>query len=124
MANFTGLPWGFYDLTEEAAPAGYMVHVGSYPVAIGGDTFFAANQQDLPKDYGFIDVTDDPVRKRNDEPTPEPEGESSGTITVAGIQVLAFTGIDPVIPISGAGALIGGLGLLIASLKTRRNRES
>ena len=125
VAAFTGLPWGFYDLTEEVAPAGYKMHVGSYPVGIGGDTFFEANQEELPENYGFIDVTNDPIG-HHDNPIPEPEPE--GTITVAalttGVQVLAFTGIDPIIPISGAGVLIGGLGLLIASLKTRRNRKS
>jgi hypothetical protein len=125
QASFTGLPWGFYSLTEEAAPAGYKVHVGSYDIGIGGDTFFKANQQGLPETYGYIDVTDDPIG-HHDDPIPEPEDE--GTITVAGltegIQVLAFTGLDPIIPISGAGALMGGLGLLIASLKTRRNKKS
>ena len=50
-----------------------------------------------------------------------------GTITVAGLteglQVLAFTGIDPIIPISGGSALVAGLAMLVASLRRRNLRN-
>jgi hypothetical protein len=44
------------------------------------------------------------------------------TGTTGGIQVLAFTGIDPIIPISAGSAIAGGLGLFITSL-LKRNRK-
>jgi len=46
------------------------------------------------------------------------------TVTVAGltegsIQVLAFTGVDPIIPISGGSVIIAGLAMLLATLRRR-----
>ena len=45
------------------------------------------------------------------------------TITVAGltegIQVLGFTGIDPIIPIGGGSAIVAGLAMLLATLRRR-----
>jgi hypothetical protein len=54
---------------------------------------------------------------------------TSGGITVAGlttpdiIQILAFTGLDPIIPISGGSAVIGGLAMLLATLRRKRNKK-
>ena len=49
------------------------------------------------------------------------------TLTVAGltegIQVLAFTGIDPIIPIAGGSAVIAGLAMLLATLRRRVSRK-
>ena len=50
--------------------------------------------------------------------------QTAAALTTPGvIQVLAFTGMDPIIPISGGSAVIAGLALLIASLR-RRNLKN
>ena len=40
-----------------------------------------------------------------------------------GIQVLAFTGMDPIIPIAGGSAVIAGLAMLLATLRRRVNKK-
>jgi uncharacterized surface anchored protein len=65
--------------------------------------------------------------------TPATVTVTGGGITVAGIttpgitpgiiQILAFTGLDPIIPISGGSAVIGGLAMLLATLRRKRNKK-
>lgn len=58
-----------------------------------------------------------------DEPPPPPPTttvEVEGIIEVAG---LAFTGVPMVYPITGIGAVLGGLGLLVTSLIRRKKRN-
>ncbi len=43
----------------------------------------------------------------------------AGLTTPGVIQVLAFTGMDPIIPIAGIGTVLIGFGLFIVSLKKR-----
>jgi uncharacterized repeat protein (TIGR02543 family) len=57
-------------------------------------------------------------------------GGGGGEVAVAAITepvitVLAFTGIDPIIPITGGSVIVGGLGLFMASFlrKIRRNKK-
>jgi hypothetical protein len=99
----SGFIWGTYSVKEINAPAGYLVDPASYPLTIGATATRV-----------FISVQDTPA------------GGGTTTITVAGlteggIQVLAFTGIDPIIPIAGGSALMAGIAMLIASLIRRRS---
>ena len=80
-----------------------------------------------PSGVDVTDTADESVDKL--APTPPPASTPTPTptltiLTVAGItegtiQVLAFTGMDPIIPISGGSAVIAGLAILIASLRRR-----
>ncbi|MFA5015804.1 MAG: DUF5011 domain-containing protein, partial [Actinomycetota bacterium] len=45
------------------------------------------------------------------------------TITVLGISEIPFTGLDPIVPISGGAAVIAGIAMFIASLSRRRTRK-
>ena len=94
--------WGTYTVKEAAAPAGYLLDPTTYTV-----TFDAANTSVT------LNVQDTPTG-----------GGGGGTVTVAGltegtIGVLAFTGLNPVIPITGMGTVLIGFGLFIVSLKKR-----
>ena len=119
-ANFTNLPWGVYELKETIAPAGYKLDAVTHIVKIGGDLLF----NPIPAPYGYIDVTNDPIPPSVTTTTVITTGDTGITVAglTEGIQVLAFTGIDPLIPISGGSAIAGGLGLFIVSL-LKRNRK-
>lgn len=59
-----------------------------------------------------------------DTPAGGGPGGTPPTIAVAGltegtIQVLAFTGIDPIIPIAGGSAIVTGLAIILATLRRR-----
>ena len=100
--EFTGLPWGIYDI---------------YEVTTGGDILVAGN---IP--INAVNLTN---YKTIYNPVP---GGGTTTLTVAGLtagtlQVLAFTGIDPIIPISGGSAVIAGIAMLLATLRRRVNRK-
>jgi len=91
--------WGTYSVKEAKAPDGYLLDTNSYSV-----TFNAKNL------YQVLYVKDTPI-------TPTP------TVTVAGlIEVLSFTGVPPVVPISGFSVIISGIALLAASLVRRRKK--
>ena len=101
-ATVTLQNWGTYTVKEAAAPAGYLLDPTTYTV-----TFDAANTSVT------LNVQDTPTG-----------GGGGGTVTVAGltegtIGVLAFTGLNPVIPITGMGTVLIGFGLFIVSLKKR-----
>jgi hypothetical protein len=95
----SGFVWGTYTVKEMFAPTGYLVDPTIYTVVIGANS---------------TTVT---LSVKN---TPTGGGR---TVTVAGItegiQVLAFTGIDPIIPIAGGSAVIAGLAILLATLRRR-----
>ena len=102
----TGFVWGIpYYIKEEVAPSGYILDPTTYGPAIFGPTALSYN----------LFVTDTPT------------GGGGGTLTVAGltegIQVLAFTGMDPIIPIAGGSAVIAGLAMFLATLRRRVNRN-
>jgi hypothetical protein len=84
------------------APAGYTLDPNTYGPAVFSPTVLS---------YTFT-VTNDPTG-------------GGGTVTIAGltegIQVLAFTGIDPIIPISGGSALIAGIAMLVVTLRRRNS---
>ena len=71
-----------------------------------------------------LEVTDTPM-----PPPPPPPGPTPTTttptpiLTVAGItegiDVLAFTGFDPIISLSGGSVVIAGIAILVASLRRR-----
>jgi hypothetical protein len=97
------LPWGTYSVKEVTAPAGYDLDPVTYTVIIGASTATP-----------WLYVKDNPSTG------------GGGNVTVAGltegVQVLAFTGIDPVLPISGGTAIAGGLAMLLATTLRRRKR--
>ncbi|MCL5072515.1 MAG: SpaA isopeptide-forming pilin-related protein [Actinobacteria bacterium] len=102
FAAVTLINWGTYTVKEATAPAGYLLDPTTYSI-----TFDAANTSIT------LNVKDTPAG-----------GGGGGTITVAGltegtIQVLAFTGMDPIIPISGGSAVIAGLAMILATLRRR-----
>jgi uncharacterized surface anchored protein len=99
----SGFAWGTYTVKEMFAPAGYLVDPTIYTVVIGANsTTVNLNVKNSPAGGG-------------------------GTVTVSGItegiQVLAFTGIDPIIPIAGGSAIIAGLAILLATLRRRANAK-
>ena len=82
----------------------------------------------------FIAMLNDQLKKNNKPPvnppkdpvTPETTPETTLDIAgiTEGIQVLAFTGLDPIIPISGGSAVIAGIAILVASLRRKyRNKK-
>ena len=95
--------WGTYTVKETFAPAGYSLDLATYSVT------FDANHIDQ-----VLYVKDTPTT-------------TTTTVTVAGltegIQVLAFTGIDPIIPIAGGSAVIAGLAMFLATLRRRVSRK-
>ena len=121
-ASLSGLPWGKWELTETIEPSGYEIDLLPHVYLIGGSGLKMAGSSVNVN----ADVVNVPKSTPGPDPEPEPTPEPEGTITVAGItsgiQVLAFTGIAPIIPISGGSALAGGLSLFIASL-IKRNRK-
>jgi hypothetical protein len=109
------LPWGTYELKETLAPAGFFIDPTVYTYKISGNALYD------PNDGLTVEakVTNAPIPG----PGPEPEPTPAPTGAVAGIiQVLAFTGVAPVIPIAGISTIAGGLGLFIASLIRRRRK--
>ncbi len=100
----SGFKWGTYTVVENSAPAGYQVDPTAYTIVFG------ANSNSV-----ILNVTNSPAGAG---------GQAAAGITVAGIteggiQVLAFTGIDPIIPVSGGSALVAGLAMLMASIRRR-----
>jgi hypothetical protein len=95
----SGFAWGTYTVKEMSAPAGYLVDPTIYTVVIG------ANSTTVN-----LSVKNSPTG-------------GGGTVTVGGItegiQVLAFTGVDPIIPIAGGSAVIVGLAILLSTLRRR-----
>ncbi len=94
--------WGTYSVKEYIAPAGYNLDPASYSVT------FNATSTSIT-----LNVTDSPVVTGG-----------GGTVTVAGlteggIQVLAFTGQAPVIPIAGLTILMAGLAMVAVTLSRR-----
>lgn len=120
-AVFQNLPWGIYKLQEISAPAGFYIDPNIYWVKVAGK--YNGNP-DIPiagggdeDAWGFINVKDNPIPRPGPGPGPSP------TVTVAGtVEVLAFTGLNPVIPISGASVALSGLGLFVASLIRRKKQ--
>ena len=104
--TMTGFVWGIsYYIREEVAPPGYILDTTTYGPAIFGPTALS---------YNF-------------SATNSPTG-GGGTLTVAGLtegtlQVLAFTGVDPIIPIAGGSSVIAGLAILLATLRRRVNKK-
>jgi uncharacterized surface anchored protein len=95
--------WGTYTVKESAAPTGYNLDPASYSV-----TFNAANTDVT------LNVSDSPIVT----------GGGTPTITVAGltegVQVLAFTGQDPIISIAGLAAVMAGLAMVVVTLLKRQ----
>jgi uncharacterized surface anchored protein len=103
-ASVSGLKFGTYTVKEVApAPPDFDLDPTTYTFTIDG-----AN----------------PTATLYVKDTPTTKGGGTGIITTAGlIQVLAFTGMDPIIPIAGGSSVIAGLAILLATLRRRVNKK-
>ena len=107
LVTFSGLAWGTYIIAETTPPAGYDA---SDPVEVTIDAFNAE---------AGVTVT------RINTPTTTTTTittlgiASPGGIEVLGIQELPFTGLNPLIPISGLSTIFAG-GLMVALSAIRK----
>ena len=124
-----GLEYGTYYVKEMIAPSGYDLNTTIYPLTVSGkgvgtSQLISGNGSRIidPAPFNIINT---PTPTPTPIPTPTPDGGGgTTTLTVAGltegtIQVLAFTGLNPIIPIAGMGTVLIGFGLFIVSLKKR-----
>jgi hypothetical protein len=119
------LPWGTYELIETLAPAGFSIDPTVYTYKISGNALYEPNDGLTVE----ANVTNAPIPGGGTTTiTTTTTTPAAPILAVAGIatpgiiQVLAFTGADPAIPIAGIGAITGGLGLFIASLIRKRKK--
>jgi hypothetical protein len=103
--TFSGLPYGTYIVRETTGIPGYSLAADQSVTINSGNvaTVISLTFTNTPTTGGGITV--------------------AGLTTPGFIQVLAFTGMDPIIPISGGSAVIGGLAMLLATLRRKRNKK-
>ena len=130
-AIFDGLLFDTYYVKEISESSGYYLDPTYHEVVVNAST--------INREFSrTVEVTDVPIPPPTPPVTPPPVTPPPVTpppvtpppvITVAGlttppgiIQVLAFTGLDPIIPISGGSAVIGGLAMILATLRRRMRK--
>ncbi|MCX6383703.1 MAG: MBG domain-containing protein [Actinobacteria bacterium] len=110
VATASGFKWNVkYSIIEAApAPAGYLLNTETFYAIFNADSLSAT-----------LYVKETPAG-----------GAAAPTITVEGltdkggiIQALGFTGLDPIIPISGGAAIIAGLAMSMSTLRRRRYKN-
>lgn len=120
-AVLSAFDFGTYTVKEFKEALGYMLDPTIYTVTFSpSNTNITLNVQDTPVSIVTVAaLTEETV-----------EEEAAEVVEVAGIsetegtiQVLAFTGVDPIIPISGGSAIAGGLAMLLATLRRRVIRK-
>lgn len=112
-ASISGLEWGIYYIKEVIAPDGYDIDPNTYTLVLGATALSAAK-----------DVEDDPIPPPTPPVTP-PTTEVAGIseIEVLGIsEELPFTGLNPIVPITGGSLLLAGLTLMVISM-VRNKRQ-
>jgi hypothetical protein len=115
-AVLSGFEMGPYTVKEFKEALGYMLDLTIYTVTFSpSNTNITLNVQDTPVSIVTVAALTE---------------EAAEVVEVAGIsetegtiQVLAFTGMDPIIPISGGSAIAGGLAMLLATLRRRVIRK-
>ena len=127
--------WGTYTVKEAAILTGYNLDPSTYSVAFNAtNTSITLNVSDSPvvTDGGTVTVAGLTEVADLTEAVGPTEGtgliEVAGLTEVAGlaegtaggIQVLAFTGQDPIIPIAGLAALMAGLAMVAITLSKRQ----
>ncbi len=100
--TWSGLPFGTYTIVETTVPAGYSQMADITGITIG------------PAQLSF---SFDRTNTTTPPPPPPPPG-----IEVLGIQELPFTGLNPIIPISGISIIIAGIVLLALSIVRRKKK--
>ncbi|MFA5015031.1 MAG: SpaA isopeptide-forming pilin-related protein [Actinomycetota bacterium] len=102
--TWSGLPFGTYKIVETTVPAGYSQMADITGIEVGP----------LQLSYSF-----DRTNTTTPPPPPPPPG-----IEVLGIQELPFTGLNPIIPITGIATIIAGVVLLVISIYRRKKKGS
>jgi len=103
--SWTNLPWDTYKIVETTTPAGYTPIADITGIVVGADKQI----------YSFDRVN---TKKTTTTITTTP-----GVIQVLGIQELPFTGMNPIIPISGILSIFAGVILLVIPVSKRRRKE-
>ncbi len=127
-----GIEYGTWYLREIEPPAGYDANLTVYKLNISGNGVYAG-MIDSDELYMFpfsVENTKTPPNPPDDPEDPDtpdnpetPETVPDVTVDgVASISVLAFTGLNPAIPMSGMGIIISGLGLVITSVRKRSGK--
>ena len=128
-----GIDYGTWYLREIEPPEGYNENSTVYKLEIGGNGVYAGvigSDESYILPFGVENIKIPPPPPEDPEYPDDPDDpDSPGTPDlnsdveargVASVSILAFTGLDPLIPTSGIGILIGGTGLFITSFIRRR----
>ncbi|HEY4695667.1 MAG TPA: SpaA isopeptide-forming pilin-related protein [Candidatus Hydromicrobium sp.] len=114
LVTFDGLEWGTYIISETTVPSGF-TKAGDVEVTIGLDNAEAGVT---------INIIDTKTPPPPPPPPPPPTITTGGGIQVLGIQELPFTGMDPIIPISGISSIFaGGLMVVLSAIRKRFGRK-
>jgi uncharacterized surface anchored protein len=109
---FENLEWGTYQIVETNS----LGYIAAKPIVV---TINSDNAESGVK----YTITNSKESIPDKEDTGIQSVEVQDEVPQGGIiQVLAFTGVTPVIPIAGISTIAGGLGLFIASLIKRRRK--
>jgi hypothetical protein len=119
-----GLEYGTYYVKETVAPSGYDLNTTVFTLIVGGNGVGIGSRNEIidSAPFGIINTPTPPAVP----PTPISPASitaTGGTVAVAalteGVQVLAFTGQDPIISIAGLAAVMAGLAMLIVTLSRK-----
>ena len=121
-----GLAYGTYYVKEIVAPSGYDLNTIVYTLTVGGNGVGIGSENGISDSapFGIINTPTPPVVPPT-TPTPPPTVTSTGgAVAVAalteGVQVLAFTGQGPIMPIAGLTAVMAGLAMVAITLLKRQ----
>jgi hypothetical protein len=119
-ASTSGLGWGTYYVKEIATVPGYIKDNTVYTVVIGGNGTSVTGSDDSEGIIPFSVINNPEPPDEPDEPDePDKPGDS---LQVLGIQELPFTGMNPVIPISGLTTIFSGISMIVLSLIRRKKK--
>ncbi len=114
MVTFDGLGWGTYIISETTVPGGFN-KAGDVEVTIGPSNAEAGVA---------VTITNTKTPPPPTPPSPPTTTTTGGGIQVLGIQELPFTGMNPVIPISGVSTIFaGGLMVVLSTIRRRFRRK-
>ena len=126
-ADVSGLEWGTYYIVETTAPSGHVGDSTVYELTVNGTGVTVISLGDEGSLNIPFDVTNTPsppgppaTPPTTPSTTPSATVGVAGIIEVAGISELPFTGMNPIIPLSGISIVVIGAALLAASLIRRK----
>jgi hypothetical protein len=126
-ADVSGLEWGTYYIVETTAPDGYVGDSTVYALTVNGTGVTVTslgNEEGLDIPFHITNTPPPPTPPK--PPTAPPATPPTttttvaGIIEVAGISELPFTGMNPIIPLSGISIMVIGAALLAVSLIRRK----